>query len=199
MNRHLIPREAILESLNWHPDTSRLSVFNEKCRHLNWFWIHQQLFRRKPDWITPVKSNDNTECYLCGNTNPSLTNKLTGSPPLLTVAHSVAILLRFVPIDPNHNIPALLLVIAWHLRGNKPLPEPVMTRVIGAYMRHQAATCLMCVRNICRSSWNNCVNRCWLGVWRVLHSIIFSCFLYSADTSSAKRLCFVLCCQSYHQ
>ena len=38
-----------------------------------------------------------------------------------------------VPIDSK---PALVEVMAWRLTGNKPLPEPIPTEFILAYMRH---------------------------------------------------------------
>ena len=42
-------------------------------------------------------------------------------------------LFRSSPID---NKPALVQVMAWHLIGDKPLPEPMMTQFTDAYRRH---------------------------------------------------------------
>ena len=43
--------------------------------------------------------------------------------------------LKYVP-SPIDNRPALFQVMAWCQTGNKPLPEPMMTQFIDAYMRH---------------------------------------------------------------
>ena len=47
----------------------------------------------------------------------------------------VKISLKFVPKGLIDNIPALVLIMAWHRIGNKPLSEPMLTRFIDAYMR----------------------------------------------------------------
>ena len=44
--------------------------------------------------------------------------------------------LKFVPQSLINNKPALVQVIAWHQTGNKPLPEPMLTQLTGAYMQH---------------------------------------------------------------
>ena len=48
----------------------------------------------------------------------------------------IQISLKFVPMDPIDNKPTLIQVMAWRLTGDKPLPEPVLTQFIDAYMRH---------------------------------------------------------------
>ena len=48
----------------------------------------------------------------------------------------IRISLEFVPRSPIDNKPALVQVMAWHLTGNKPLSEPVVTQFTDAYMRH---------------------------------------------------------------
>ena len=39
---------------------------------------------------------------------------------------------KFVPMNPIHNKPALVQVIAWHRTDDKPLPEPMMTQSTAA-------------------------------------------------------------------
>ena len=49
---------------------------------------------------------------------------------------SIQISLKFVPNGPIDNKPALVQVMAWRRTGDKPLPEPMLTQFIDAYMRH---------------------------------------------------------------
>ena len=44
--------------------------------------------------------------------------------------------LKFIPKSPVDNKPTLFQVIAWRRTGDKPLPEPMMTKSTDAYMRH---------------------------------------------------------------
>ena len=48
----------------------------------------------------------------------------------------IQISLKFVPRSSTDNNPLLVLVMAWRRTGDKPLPEPMMTQFIDAYMRH---------------------------------------------------------------
>ena len=48
----------------------------------------------------------------------------------------IRISLRFVPKGPIDNKPALVQVMAWHIIGDKPLPEPMLTQFTDAYMRN---------------------------------------------------------------
>ena len=48
----------------------------------------------------------------------------------------IQISLKFVPMIPINNKPALVQVMAWCRIGDKPLPELMMTQFIDAYMRH---------------------------------------------------------------
>ena len=48
----------------------------------------------------------------------------------------IQIWLKFVPRNPADNNPALVYVMAWRRRGDKPLSEPVLTQFTDAYMRH---------------------------------------------------------------
>ena len=41
---------------------------------------------------------------------------------------SIKISLKFVAKSPNNNIPALVLIMAWRRRGDKPLSEPMVIR-----------------------------------------------------------------------
>ena len=45
--------------------------------------------------------------------------------------------LKFVAKGLIDNMPALVQVMAWHLTGDKPLPEPMMTQFTDAYMWHK--------------------------------------------------------------
>ena len=42
----------------------------------------------------------------------------------------IEISLKFVPKEPNNNIPALVQIMAWRRPGNKPLSEPVIIRLL---------------------------------------------------------------------
>ena len=48
----------------------------------------------------------------------------------------IQVSLKFVPTSPIDNNPALVQVMAWRRTGDKPLPGPMMTQFIDAYMRH---------------------------------------------------------------
>ena len=48
----------------------------------------------------------------------------------------IQISLKYVPRTPVDNMPVVVQVMAWRWTGDKPLPEPMMTRFIDAYMRH---------------------------------------------------------------
>ena len=49
---------------------------------------------------------------------------------------TIQISLNFFPMSPIDNAPALVQVMAWRRTGDKPLPEPMLTRLSDAYMRH---------------------------------------------------------------
>ena len=44
--------------------------------------------------------------------------------------------LKLVPKSPIDNKPALVQVMAWRWTGDKPLPEPMMTKLTDPYMWH---------------------------------------------------------------
>ena len=48
----------------------------------------------------------------------------------------IRISLKFVPRSTIDNKPELVQVMAWHRRGDKPLPEPMLTQFIDTYMWH---------------------------------------------------------------
>ena len=48
----------------------------------------------------------------------------------------IRISLKFVPCRPIDNKAALVKVMAWRRKGDKLLPEPMLTQFIDAYMRH---------------------------------------------------------------
>ena len=43
---------------------------------------------------------------------------------------------RFVSKGPIYNDSALVQAIIWHQTGDKPLPEPMLTQFMDAYMGH---------------------------------------------------------------
>ena len=48
----------------------------------------------------------------------------------------IRISLKFIPKDPIDNKWAMVQVMAWCRTGDKPLPGPMITQFIDAYMRH---------------------------------------------------------------
>ena len=49
----------------------------------------------------------------------------------------IEISLKLVPRGPINNKSAFVQVMAWRRTGDKLLPEPMMTQLTDAYMRHQ--------------------------------------------------------------
>ena len=49
----------------------------------------------------------------------------------------IQISLKFVPMNPIDNKPALVQVMAWCRTGHEPLPELMLTQFPNAYMRHK--------------------------------------------------------------
>ena len=48
----------------------------------------------------------------------------------------IRISLKFVPRSPFDNKPVLVGVMAWRRRGDRPLPQPMLTQFIDEYMRY---------------------------------------------------------------
>ena len=48
----------------------------------------------------------------------------------------IRISLKFVPMSPIDNKPALVQVMAWWRTGDKPLPETMLTQFTDTYMQH---------------------------------------------------------------
>ena len=48
----------------------------------------------------------------------------------------IQISLKFVPMSPIDNKPALVQAMAWRRAGDKPLPEPMLAQFLDTYMRH---------------------------------------------------------------
>ena len=48
----------------------------------------------------------------------------------------IQISLKFVPWCPIDNKSVLVQVMAWQRKGDKPLPEPMLTQFMDAYMQH---------------------------------------------------------------
>ena len=49
---------------------------------------------------------------------------------------SITIPLKFIPKGPIDYRSALVLVMAWHQTGEKPIPESMLTQFTDAYIRH---------------------------------------------------------------
>ena len=49
---------------------------------------------------------------------------------------TIQISLKYFPMSPIDNKPALVQVMAWCRTGDKPLPGPMMTQCNDAYMLH---------------------------------------------------------------
>ena len=49
---------------------------------------------------------------------------------------AIQISLKFAPVGPIDNTPALVQVMAWRRTGDKPLPEQMTTQFINTYIRH---------------------------------------------------------------
>ena len=56
----------------------------------------------------------------------------------LTAACPVKFLIRLQLVNESY-LSALVEVMAWHRKGDKPLPEPMMTQFTDAHMRHKAS------------------------------------------------------------
>ena len=48
----------------------------------------------------------------------------------------IQISLKLVPRGPIDNKPAVVQVMVWRRKGDKPLPEPMMAQFTHSYMRH---------------------------------------------------------------
>ena len=70
--------------------------------------------------MAAIMADDNCKCIFLNENN-----KIT-----------IRISLKFPPRSPIDNKPALVHGMAWGRTGDKPLPEPVLTQVTDAYMRH---------------------------------------------------------------
>ena len=85
------------------------------------FYLATTLLTHVPhDKMAPIMSDDIFN-YIFVNENDSI---------------PIQISLKYVPRSPIDNKPALVQVMAWHQSGDKPLPVPMMTQYIDAYMRH---------------------------------------------------------------
>ena len=57
----------------------------------------------------------------------------------------IKISLKFVSKGPIDNNPALVQIMAWRRIGDKPLSEPILAPLIGAYMQHKGEMSLLVV------------------------------------------------------
>ena len=72
------------------------------------------------DRMAAISADDNFKCIFL-NENDIITIRIS---------------LRFVAKIPIDNKPALVQIMAWRRAGDKPLPEPMLTRFTDAYMPH---------------------------------------------------------------
>ena len=72
------------------------------------------------DKMAAILAADNSKCILF--------NKNCWIP--------IRIARKFVPKNAIDNNSALVQILAWHRRGDKPLPEPMLTQITDAYIRH---------------------------------------------------------------
>ena len=56
----------------------------------------------------------------------------------------ICISLKIIPKSPIDNKPSLVQVMAWRRKGDKPLPELMLTQVTDAYMRHSGKMSSWC-------------------------------------------------------
>ena len=77
---------------------------------------------------------------------------------------------KFVPKGPIEQITqflvALVLVMVWHRSGDKPLPEPMLTHFIDAYMHHSGEMRHNSIAKRHNSITNHCVSN---GVMSLIH------------------------------
>ena len=59
------------------------------------------------------------------------------------MADDIQISPKFAPRNPIDSKEALVDVMAWRRAGNKPLPQPMTTQFIDAYMQHEGGDELM--------------------------------------------------------
>ena len=76
------------------------------------FWMEMLEFRLRPRQNGCHFADDNYECIFFNE----------------NVWISIKISLKFVPKGPINNMPALVLIFAWHRPGAKPLSVPMMVR-----------------------------------------------------------------------
>ena len=87
--------------------------------------------------------------------------------------------------DPINNIPALVQIMAWYLRGDKPLSEPMMGSLLmhicvplpqwvnslwhsSAIWQHRSGSTLVQIMAWCLMAPGHYLNQCWLLINRVL-------------------------------
>ena len=82
---------------------------------------HNELTHWPLDIIATILADNNFKCIFLNEIDKIL----------------IWISLKFVPKSPIDNKPVLVQAMAWCWIGHKPLSEPVLTRFIDAYVRHQ--------------------------------------------------------------
>ena len=97
----------------------------------------------------------------------------------------IKISLRLVPKGPINNIPALVQIMAWYLRGDKPLSEPMMVSLLmhicvplpqwvnslwhsSAIWQQWSGSTLVQIMACCLMASSHYLNQCWLLINRVL-------------------------------
>ena len=94
-----------------------------KCVSINYFQFlwRVSLTHLPLDKMAAILADDNLKCNFLDENNRI----------------PIRISLKFVPMSPIDNKPALVQVIAWCRIGDKPLPELMLIQFTDAYMRHR--------------------------------------------------------------
>ena len=67
----------------------------------------------------------------------------------------------FVPTSLVDNNPALVQVMAWRQTGDKPLPEPMLTRFTHAYMQHMGEMSLYICQQLALRIMHRQISQFW--------------------------------------
>ena len=100
-------------------------VLTKVCRHMA---SPGHIYSFAPDKMAAILTDDTFKCIFL--------NENTRIP--------IWIALKFVPMSPIDNKPALVHVMAWRRTGDKPLPEVMLTQFTGAYiLTDQLSQCFL--------------------------------------------------------
>ena len=92
----------------------RMSI--KQLRHIDSYYVTHLPLEK----MAAVLADDNLKCIFV-NENERI---------------PIQISLKFVPMSPINNKPALIQSMAWHRTGGKPSPAPMLTQITDAYVRY---------------------------------------------------------------